>query len=62
MTLLKVFSEDDANCRQREEADSVEHWEDDRGASGIRVLAKGFSVAFVDNSAKRLSVNTSTEE
>ncbi|MGA7313625.1 MAG: hypothetical protein WBX22_06580 [Silvibacterium sp.] len=47
--LLRILSEDDTCRPQREERDSLEHWEDDGGASRTETLPNSFSVAFIDD-------------
>ena len=47
--LLRILSEDDTCRPQREERDSLEHWEDDGGASSTETLPNSFSVAFIDD-------------
>jgi F-type H+-transporting ATPase subunit delta len=47
--LLRILSEDDTCRPQREERDSLEHWEDDGGASRTETSPNSFSVAFIDD-------------
>ena len=50
-----ILSEADSCRPQREERDSLEHWEDDGGASGQEPPIS-FSVAFIDDRSNRLSL------
>jgi hypothetical protein len=51
-----ILSEADSRRPQREERDSLEHWEDDGGASGQEPpISSSVSVAFIDDRSNWLS-------